>query len=124
PGTPLMLSADDPSVLSFPKPFAEIDLSDHRAQAVARFNPFERKIGNGAGNGFGPPKQLAANVNMVHLTIDRIGEEPPYQETEWGKLIGVRSKLLSDFHGRDVFIRGTVILPSSYHKQSQRRYPT
>ncbi|HEX6987457.1 MAG TPA: hypothetical protein VF170_18910, partial [Planctomycetaceae bacterium] len=124
PGEPLTLSGDDPALLAFPKSLGELDLAGYKAQAVARFNPWEREVGTGPGNGYGPAATVSQEGGEVRLTIDRLAEPRPYEETRWGKLIEVRSKLLSDFHGRDVSLRGTVILPSSYYDQPGRRYPT
>ncbi|MGC1273899.1 MAG: alpha/beta hydrolase-fold protein [Planctomycetaceae bacterium] len=124
PGEPLTLAADDPALHSFPKPLADLALDGYRAQAVARFNPWEREVGVGAGNGYGPAVNVAGDAGRVRLTIDRLVESRPYEETAWGKPIEVRSERLSAFHGRDVALRGTVILPSSYHDEPNRRYPT
>ena len=39
------------SLLSFPKPYNELDVNGYYVQAVARFNPHHRVIGRGVGNG-------------------------------------------------------------------------
>ena len=124
PGEPVRFSADDPAVLAFPKPLADLELTGLKAQAVARFNPLERQVGTGPGNGYGATISFDNGADEVGLAIDRLIEARPYEETRWGKLIDVPSKLLSDFHGRKVTLRGTVILPASYYDQPQRRYPT
>ena len=49
--------------------------------------------------------------------------ERKFPENDWCKLLRVRSKLLSDFHKRDVFLLAAVLLPASYHKQPERKYP-
>lgn len=123
PDKPLTFSGDDPAVLAFPKPLRELDLAGLKAQPVARFNPWEREVGTGPGNGFGAPVAVTEGSESVRLAIDQTVKERPYEETKWGKLFQVRSKLLGDFHGGDLSLRGTVILPSSYYDQPQRRYP-
>jgi S-formylglutathione hydrolase FrmB len=57
------------------------------------------------------------------LSIDKLVEERPFPENRWFKLLSVRSQLLSDFHKRDVFMRGAVLLPASYFDSPERRYP-
>lgn len=123
PGQPLRLAADDPSIHAFPTSLREWNTAGYAAQAVVRFNPLDPDVGTGIGNGFGPAVPLEGNAQDVPLTINRLIEDRRYEETQWGKLIEVRSKLLSDFHRRDVSLRGTVILPSSYYDQPQRKYP-
>ncbi|MBI3865774.1 MAG: hypothetical protein HY290_28205 [Planctomycetia bacterium] len=113
-------------VRSHPKPVAELDLSGHRVQAVARFNPYERVVGRGPGNGFSAVVAVAPPGGRdapQDLSIDKLVEEQPFPENRWFKLVSVRSKLLSDFHKRDVSVRGSVLLPASYYDQPERRYP-
>lgn len=124
PGEQLRFDASDPTLLAFPRPLAELKLEGHQAQAVARFNPFDPNVGTGVGNAFSKAGLLGEPPNDAPLAIDQLVKDRPFEETQWGKLIEVRSKLLSDFHGRDVVLRGTVRLPSSYYDQPQRRYPT
>lgn len=124
PAEPLRFEPGDPAVLAFPAPLGETELKGFTAQAVARFNPVDPDVGTGVGNGFGNAVPIEQGTTTVDLTIDRLVEEKPFEETKWGKLLEVRSKLLSDFHGRDVALRGTVLLPSSYYDAPLRRYPT
>lgn len=123
PGEPLTI---DPSIakwtLAFPKPLAELDLAGHRVQAVARFNPYERNVATGPGNGFSPPAE-ADGKGLTQLVIDKLVEDTPFAETRWCKLLSVRSPRLSDFHRRDVATQGSVILPASYYDEPARRYP-
>jgi hypothetical protein len=57
------------------------------------------------------------------LTIDKLIEEQPFPENRWFKLLSVRSRLLSDFHKREVIVQGSVLLPASYYDRPERRYP-
>ena len=52
PGEPLKISDSTKGVLGHPVPLAKMNLAGFRAQAVARFNPWERTIGTGPGNGY------------------------------------------------------------------------
>jgi Putative esterase len=126
PGEPLTVN---PSIakwmLAYPKPLAELDLTGYRVQAVARFNPFERGVGNGTGNGYSETQQVAVNGGRAwaRLTIDKLVEEPPFPENRWCRLLTVDSPCLRAFHGRSVTTRGTVLLPASYFDAPERRYP-
>ncbi len=124
PGEELLLSPRTDGVLTFPRDFSKVDLRGDRAQAVARFNPHERQVGTGPGNGYSDVGRVPSDGSPLSLKIGRIVPAQPFQETEWTKLLRVRSALLSDFHGRDVFLQGAVGLPAGYREHPQRRYPT
>jgi hypothetical protein len=124
PGEECELSPAADGVLTFPREFDNARLSGCRAQAVVRFNPWERKVGTGPGNGFSDVLMLDGQPGEVALEVDQTHPDRPFQETEWTKLLTVRSTLLSDFHGHDEFLHAAVVLPRSYADQPQRRYPT
>ena len=50
-------------------------------------------------------------------------EETLPPDTELVKHIKIRSRLLSDFHGRPIDLRAGVILPRDFARQPDRRYP-
>ena len=113
-------------MLTCPKPLNQLDLTGWRVQAVARFNDWERKIGDGAGNGFSAVAIVPAGGQqpaVVELSINRLVAERTFSENDWCKLLRVRSALLSDFHKRDVFLHAAVSLPASYQRQPDRKYP-
>lgn len=125
PDEPLGMSSGN-RLLSFPKPLAELDLAGSRVQAVARFNPYERRVGDGPGNGYSPVAEVAAqpdNSARQELSITKLVEQRPFPENRWFKEISVRSRLLSEFHQRPIVLRGAVLLPASYYDQPDRRYP-
>ncbi|MFM8287045.1 MAG: alpha/beta hydrolase-fold protein [Planctomycetaceae bacterium] len=126
-GDPLEIAADRPAgQVAFPKPLAEQSLAGLKVQAVARFNPLVREVGNGAGNGYSAvadlPDPLPAD-QPVELVLDQLVAERKFTETEWSKLLRVKSQLLGKFHGRDSVVQGAVVLPASYHTAPNRRYP-
>jgi pimeloyl-ACP methyl ester carboxylesterase len=127
PNEPLTIGAHQPQrLLANPKPLTELDLTGYRVQAVTRFNPYERVIGRGPGNGYSPAIDVAVPAGTGApqvLTIDKLVDEQPFPENHWFKLVSVRSELLSKFHNRDVYVRGAALLPASYHDQPDRRYP-
>ena len=131
PDTPLTIASGASSspgvsdtLRSYPGAFSTLDLAGCRVQAVARFNPWQREIGKGEGNGFSATATVAAEGKQPELVINARVPKLEFQETQWSKLLKVKSKLLSDFYGHDVFIRAGVTVPASYAANPDRRYPT
>jgi len=129
PGAVVEFSSDAPqdAMLAYPRPLAEMRLAGFRAQAVVRFNPHDRNIGTGAGNGFSSVVVLPPDTDdgkPIRLEVDQLVPERPFRETKWSKLLRVESKLLSKFHQRSVSLQAAVMLPASYYEQPDRRYPT
>jgi hypothetical protein len=124
PNEPLSIGASSGNrLLTNPKPLAELDLTGCRVQAVARFNPYERRVGTGPGNGYSAAAEATASQSLQELSIDKLIEARPFPENRWFKLLSIRSPLLSDFHKRDVVVQGSVLLPASYYDRPERRYP-
>ena len=127
PGEPLSINTTDESrLIVFPKALRDQDLSGLNVQAVARFNPLVREVGAGTGNGFSAVAKVEGADGKpagAKLAIDKVVEERKFPENEWCRLLDLRSELLSKFHGRDVHQRASVVLPASYHKEPDRRYP-
>ena len=123
PGETVVFDPEKPDdVLSFPVPLGEQRFSGY-AQALIRFNPLSPQVGNGAGNGFSERKRVPLPNEILQLDVTSLVPPREFLETERVKLLEIRSKLLSDFHGRDVTIRGGIVLPESYATSSDRRYP-
>ena len=112
------------SLRTYPEAFSSLALSGYRVQAVARFNAWQREIGEGEGNGFSAVATVVAEGRQPELVISSTVPRQEFQETKWTKLLSVKSKLLSDFYGHDVFIRASVTVPASYEGSPERRYPT
>ncbi len=116
--TPLVL---DGNCDGFPGPLAELKPARYQVQAVVRVNRDTHKIGDGAGNVYGPvvtadldPKRDA----VVALTVDSAAIDRPFQETSRVKLVETPSPLLSAFHKRPIKHRAAVILPKGVEKGS------
>ena len=122
PGSSVSLTADDDRVLTIPRDFSAIDLDGYQVQAVVRLNPWERVVGNGPGNAYSDAA-IYRSGDTVSLNVNQIIEAKLFEETEWSKLLRVRSKLLSEFYGRDVWLNAAVMLPASYQEHPDRRYP-
>ncbi len=79
------------------------------------------------GDLYGPVRNVKidpAAGGVVSLELSRaLPEETVSPDTELVKHIKIRSRLLSDFHGRPIDIRAGVILPHDFTRNPERRYP-
>jgi hypothetical protein len=123
PGEAAEIEIPGGDALTFPREVNAQLLAGRRVQAVMRFNPWEREVGTGAGNGYGPVVTLPTTPGVVDLMVDRLVEPTRLEDNRWCRLFRVRSRLLSDFHGRRVDLQAVVHLPASYESQPGRRFP-
>ena len=126
PGTALLISPATPRLRSFPVPLAELPIAGQRAQAVVRLNPWEREVGVGPGNAYSAEGVVPAETNpasTLSLAVVQVIPEPTFATNDFCKELVVRSPVLSQFYGREVFVKGSVLLPASYHQAPLRRYP-
>ncbi|HWL08089.1 MAG TPA: alpha/beta hydrolase-fold protein [Planctomicrobium sp.] len=121
-GDALQLSLTTPGLKTFPAEISNDTLTNRRVQAIARFNPIDPNVGTGSDNGRSDVIKLDS-PGEVTLTISSLTPKQVFPEEAWSMLLRVRSKLLSDFHGRDVYLQGAVTVPASYDSQPDRRYP-
>ncbi|MEZ6057349.1 MAG: alpha/beta hydrolase-fold protein [Planctomycetaceae bacterium] len=124
PGDEVELSLDAPETLRFPSDLTPDKLRSRYAQGVVRFNRWERRVGDGPGNGYSATLAADEFGGWPRFSIDQIETQPPFPELKWCRLLEVASPLLSQFHGRPVFMRASVLLPASYFDAPTRRYPT
>ena len=66
------------------------------------------------------PKRKAANILTLSKEIPPI-EEP--EDSEYIKHIKIRSELLSDFWGRDMYLGAHVLLPEGWEENKDVKYP-
>jgi hypothetical protein len=80
------------------------------------------------------PSDLYSKVKTVRLDpvagrtvalelAEAVPEETLPADTELVKYLKLRSKILSDFHGRPIYLRAGVILPRDFAREPTRRYP-
>lgn len=122
PGTDLNFATDDPEVLKFPRTFNVANIRKLKAQAVVRFNPYDRNVGTGIGNGFSEPQQVG-NLESLDLQIVQRVSIPPAPQLQQAEIVSIASQLLSDFHSRSVTLQATVTLPAGYAESPEKRYP-
>ncbi len=116
---------DSEDLLTFPRDFDAVDISGHFVQAVIRFNPNDPNVSTGVGNGVSQVERLLGQSSEKPLLfrVRRLLPAVVERESDWSKVFKVRSRLLSEFAGRDVYLQSTVLLPASYPEQRDRRYP-
>ena len=64
--------------------------------------------------------------SRIELALTEIIPElpaPETHETEWVKFIRIRSELLSDFWGTDMYLGAWVLLPQGFDEHPEARYP-
>jgi len=116
-------AAKMPMTLVFPRGLDARSLIGLKAQAVIRFNPLDREVGTGSGNGFSGATIVPAGNGPVELVVDRTVAPVPIADSAWTKVLRVPSHLLTEFHGRPVELAAAVQLPPSYGTSPERRYP-
>src|SRR5262249_52391624 len=124
PGTPLVL---DETSISFPAPLNKIGPGDYFAQAVMDFQRGDRiSYAAADGNAYSRYERVdfkPQESGTIRLAITELYRSDPFRESEHVKLVGFESPLLSKFHGQPIRHRAAVILPSSYARDTNRRYP-
>ncbi len=98
----------------------------YRAQAVLRTNT-DLRVAAAAGNLYSEPVSLFLDHDSptsVSLRLTRrVSEEVRPGDESLVQFVRVRSRRLSEFHGRPIYLRAGVILPRGFHEQGSRRYP-
>ena len=65
-----------------------------------------------------------ADSGTIDLYLDQVIQPNRNDSPSWSKEIAVTSRLLYEFHKREVVEWATVILPPSYEQNPERRYPS
>jgi S-formylglutathione hydrolase FrmB len=112
---------------SFPiESLTKLPAGEYVAQAVFDWNP-DLRIPNAPGNLSSDPHRVMldpAKGGTVRMALVR--QEPPDRpppDTANVKYVKLPSKLLSQFHGRPMFLRAGIILPAGFENDSNRKYP-
>jgi S-formylglutathione hydrolase FrmB len=123
PGEPLVIG---PAALAHPTPLAGVKPGTYYVQAV-----MDRDLGGisfaaSDGNLYSPATRLdidPASTGPIAVTLDQVYKSPPFEETDAVKLVDIESKLLTKFHGKPSRLRAGVVLPPSFLKDPERKYP-
>jgi S-formylglutathione hydrolase FrmB len=98
----------------------------YSVQALLHTNP-DLNVPNAPGDLYGPPTELRidpAAGGTIRLELsEAVADESLPADADLVKYVKLRSRLLSDFHGRPIYLRAGVILPRDFAIQPDRRYP-
>ena len=83
-------------------------------QAVLDLDTFRRSF-NAPGNLYSDPYRVGETLNdgWVSVVINHVVPPRRIPRSAWIRPVEVRSALLSDFHGRDIYLRAAVVLPAA-----------
>jgi hypothetical protein len=107
------ISIDD-AALAYPGPASRVPPGSYFIQAVMRRNLDSPQAGVGEGNGYSTSIKAelsGAASGEVQLHIDSIDGPRAFRESDRVRLATLRSRLLNEFHGRDVMMQAAVVLP-------------
>ena len=124
PGDRVILDA---TAAAFPiEGLADLPAGEYHVQAVLDTNRDIRSPG-APGSLYSEPLQVAlepAQNEPVRLTLSRrIPDEQLPPDEEYLRFVKIRSDLLTQFHGRPIYVRAGVILPPGFEQEPERRYP-
>jgi pimeloyl-ACP methyl ester carboxylesterase len=125
PGESLAMNPD--KTMGYPFALADLPPGKRWVQAVMDLSDWSRSVTNGPGNGYSKAIEVDFGSDepaTIALHIDRTIPEPRASDSESIKYVKLKSRLLSEFHGRDVYLRAAVGLPEGYDEDPHRRYPT
>ena len=114
----------DKNCESYPVPPSGWERNGFFVQAVFdRNDRGERPMGNSTGNHFSNSQWVVFDQKKkkIALRCDQTVAYQPFVNTLYSREIRIRSKLLSDFHDRDVFIAGAIGLPADWVADSSQK---
>ncbi|MEL6355915.1 MAG: alpha/beta hydrolase-fold protein [Bacteroidota bacterium] len=142
PGSTIIV--DPPSTYGYPiENLSDLPTGEYRAQVLLhKYETFHRADGHtvllpmdrgegqqwnrAPGNLLSRPVkvQVREEKTEIILAFDQaIPAITPPEDTEWIKHIRIRSKLLSDFWGRDMYLGAHVLLPKGWAEHPDVKYP-
>ena len=76
------------------------------------------------GNLYSVPQRVSVGTGSLSIVMDKVIEpiEPP-ADTKYVKHVKIRSELLSEFWGRDIYLGAHVLLPRGFDEHPEARYP-
>ncbi len=114
------------SALAYPESMDRLLPGTYYAQVLIDQDDTRASYNAGPGNLYSSVVRCELNGvrgRTYELLADQEVTATPRLDTDWVKLVEVRSRLLSEFHGREVKLRAAVVLPSTYHEKVGERYP-
>lgn len=121
PRSPLVI---DDHAASFPGPVSSLPPGRYRAQAVFDLAHNDSNWRREPGNLYSDPVRFTINdqsPNRISITLNHTTPPPTTPDRGRAELFELRSKLLSDFAGRDIILRAGVLTPTGH--DPARAYP-
>jgi hypothetical protein len=112
--------------VSFPVELSNIERGEYYVQAVFDLNLGDYNIGNSSGNIYSEPIKvnLTKDYDQVFkIEANKLIQSTEFVETEYVKELSVKSNLLSEFQGKDIFLKAAVNLPKEYYNNPDKNYP-
>jgi len=119
------ITIDDKAV-SFPATLSNIERGDYYVQAVWDKNLGGRSIAESEGNLYCDAQKITLGKDYnasFTLVANKIIPVPTFKETAFNKELKVPSKLLGDFHQKNISVNAAVILPAEYYKDNTTKFP-
>ncbi|MEX0939542.1 MAG: alpha/beta hydrolase-fold protein [Pirellulales bacterium] len=115
----------DDSADCFPSKFSELPPGEYRVQALLDHNFYSANHALGEGNLYSEvvEMRLGSDTGETKLTLTQTIPPAAFPDSRWVREVEITSRLLSDFHGREVVDRAAVVVPASYYDRPQQRYP-
>jgi hypothetical protein len=107
----------------YPCELKDLPAGQYAARAVADLDTDHWSFTVSPGNIVSRKTVVSVAGGTVDLLLERAVPEPSFTESEFRKEARLESHLLTDFHGRPTFVEAAVVLPPSYFKEPERRYP-
>ncbi|MBT8219119.1 MAG: hypothetical protein KJP00_04815 [Bacteroidia bacterium] len=106
--------------------YETFDLSTGHQVKLPMDNGEGQRWNRSPGNLYSTPNKVsiskgASNIQVVMDQVIPPIEEP--EDTEWVKHIKMKSDLLSEFWGRDMYLGAHVLLPKGFEEHPEARYP-
>ena len=124
PGDVITINQDVPG---YPGTFDDIESGNWKVQAVLdhdfQFADHKNGPGNFYSDAVGVEFREGEDNGKIELELVSTIPATKIEDSDKFKLVESKSKLLSDFHGREVIERAGVVLPASYAANPDKRYP-
>jgi S-formylglutathione hydrolase FrmB len=105
---------------------SELKPGRYAVQALLHINP-DLNYPNAPGDLYSPVASVELDATATARVRLELTEAVPAEtlpaNSEFIKYLKIKSRLLSEFHGRPIYLRAGVILPRDFSRQPDRRYP-
>lgn len=114
------------NAISYPVELSNIERGEYYVQVVFDRNLGDFNIGTSWGNLYSDPIRvdLTKRYNEVFkIEAEKIVPPIPFKGTAFLQELSVKSRLLSDFHNKDILVNAAVVLPEGYYENPNQQYP-